>query len=96
MLRIRKSVLAREDLIDIWFDGYYTWGEQQADFYLDELEVKIDSLLNFPEKYYLREKFNPPIRICPHKKHLVIYTVKPDEILIVRVLPSAMDIEKHV
>jgi toxin ParE1/3/4 len=96
MLKIRKSELAKEDLIKIWFDGYYERGEQQADFYLGRLEEKINSLLNFPEKYRLRKQFNPPIRIYPHKSHLVIYTMKTDEILIVRVLPSQMKIEERI
>ena len=63
MLKIRKSELAKEDLIKIWFDGYYERGEQQADLYLDRLEEKINSLLNFPEKYRLRKQFTPP---CSH------------------------------
>lgn len=49
MLRIVKRPLARQDLIDIWRYTEETWGERQADIYLDELDAGIRQLLNNPK-----------------------------------------------
>jgi toxin ParE1/3/4 len=43
-----------------------------------------------------RDEFNPPVKIYHHKKHLIIYIVKTDYILIVRVLHERMDIQQHI
>lgn len=97
MLRVRKSELAKEDLITLWLDGYNQRGEQQANTYLDNLETKIKSLVNSPERYPLKKQFKPPIRICPHQSHHIVYTViDNDAVYIVRVLRKEMDIELHL
>lgn len=96
MLRIRKSALAKEDLIDIWLYGFDNLGEAQADFYLDQLEVKINSLGEHPKKYRLREQYSPPIRVCPHQSHHIIYTIENDAVYIVRVLGGDMLITEHI
>jgi plasmid stabilization system protein ParE len=54
MLSLKKSKQTKEDLIAIWLYGLEHYGESNADFYFDELETKIDSLLEYPEKYPLK------------------------------------------
>lgn len=39
-----------------------------------------------------RLTFDPPVRMHPYEKHLVIYVIEAGGILIVRVLHQAMDI----
>ena len=43
-----------------------------------------------------RDEFEPSVKIHHHKKHLIIYTVETDYILIVRVLHERMDIQQHM
>jgi len=96
MLRINKLPLAEEDLIDLWIYGYKKWGIVQADNYTDSLEDKLNSLTELPKKYSLRKKLSPAVRICPHKGHIIIYTIESDSILIIRVLHKSMDIKRHL
>lgn len=96
MLSLKKSELAKEDLIDLWFYGLEHYGESSADLYFDELETKINSLLEHPEKYRTRNNYSPPVRICPHRSHLIIYTIDSDELFIVRVINQEMNIKDYV
>jgi toxin ParE1/3/4 len=41
-------------------------------------------------------EFEPPVRIHPHKRHLIIYTIETDYIQIVRVLHHRMDVKSHL
>ncbi len=41
-----------------------------------------------------RYEFDPPVRIHPHGKHLIVYTVEGNFILIVRVLHQRMDLSR--
>jgi len=93
---INKLPLAEEDLIDLWIYGYQKWGVVQADHYLESLEKKLNSLSELPEKHGLRKVFNPPVRICPHDSHIIIYTIEKDSILVIRVLHKSMDVKRHL
>ncbi len=96
MLRVDKLPLAEEDLIDIWAYGYDTWGETQADKYADSLEDMIKSIASSPKKHRLRTEFRPSVRICPHISHIIIYKIKEDSIVIIRVLHKSMDVPLHI
>ena len=43
-----------------------------------------------------RDEFNPPVKIHHHRKHLIIYVIENDDILIVRLLHDRMDIQQHM
>lgn len=49
-----------------------------------------------PLLYRERDGFNPPVRIGYHRKHLIIYTIEYDYILIVRILHGYMDVQNHL
>ncbi len=92
MARFRVSNRAIEDLRAI---GRYTqerWGEEQRRKYLDGLDDAFQSLSEFPRMAPEREDFDPPIRIHHHEKHLIIYSVEEDRVLIVRILHQSMDV----
>lgn len=86
MLRIIKRPLARQDLIDIWRYTEETWGERQADIYLDELDAGIRQLLNNPKLGRDRSDVRPGYRSLSIKQHTVFYTLDEDLIRVVRVL----------
>jgi len=96
MLRINKLPLAEEDLIDIWVYGCETWGAVQADTYAEGIESALISLAHSPKKYRLRKKFLPPVRICHHVSHLIIYTIEENAITVIRVLHQSMGVEQHL
>ena len=49
-----------------------------------------------PNLYPDRDEFNPPVKIHHHRKHLIIYVIENEDILIVRILYDRMDIQQHM
>ncbi len=96
MLRIDKLPLAEEDLINIWIYGCETWGSIQADTYADSIENTLNTLAHLPKKHRIRKNFRPPIRICHHISHMIIYMIEENSITIIRVLHKSMDTKQHI
>ena len=82
---------ADQDLVDIYMYGAREFGIDQADAYHAELERVFASLGEFPRLARLRTEFSPPVRIHPHKAHLVFYVKQDSGILIVRVRHGSED-----
>ena len=87
---------ADDDLIEIYVHGFLNFGETQAEKYFSELEDCFEVLSNAPLICRERTEFTPPVRIHHHGRHLVIYVIQDDRILIVRVLHDSMDIPRHL
>ena len=87
---------AENDLKEIYCYGFLNHGERQADFYKDALKDKCQFLADNPYICRERDEFTLPVRIHHHKKHLIIYIVEADHILIVRLLHERMDIPQHL
>jgi len=82
----RLSPKAVSDLEGIWRYSAQTWSVERADRYIDDLTVLFDVLVSHPEVARERKEFNPPVRIHPHQRHLIIYTIAAGHILIIRIL----------
>lgn len=87
---------ADHDLIEIYVHGFQTFGEPQAERYFSELEACFHVLSETPLMCRDRTEFTPPVRIRHHGRHLVIYILHTDGILIVRVLHDSMDVQRHL
>ncbi len=87
---------AENDLFEIYQYGFLNYGERQAELYQQALKAKCQFLNCNPKLYRERDEFTPPVRIHPHKKHLIIYTIEADHILIVRFCHKRMDIPQHL
>ena len=87
---------ADDDLIEIYVHGFLNFGETQAEKYFSELEDCFEVLSNAPLICRERTEFTPPVRIHHHGRHLVIYVIQDDRILIVRALHDSMDIPRHL
>ena len=87
---------ADNDLLNLYLYGYKIFGEAQADKYYFELEECIKLLCKSPFMCRERKEFSPAVRIHHHKRHLIIYLIQMDHILIVRVLHDSMDIKSHL
>lgn len=93
MPQIYKQALAEQDLINVWLYTFETWGEKQADKYLDDLEQTMLLLAETPLICRERDELTPPVRIHHHSHHMIVYEAVPDGINIVRVLHESMDVE---
>lgn len=87
---------AENDLIGIYRYGYLNHGEHKAELYKEALKEKCQFLADTPYICRDREEFNPPVRIHHHKKHLIIYSIEADYILIVRICHERMDIPQYL
>ncbi|WP_447968464.1 type II toxin-antitoxin system RelE/ParE family toxin [Nitrospira sp. M1] len=86
-----------ENDLDIIYDySFFTFGEIQADKYAQELLHCFSILTQTPLICRERSEFNPPVRIYQHKSHLIIYTIKSSDILIIRILHKNMDPPRHL
>jgi len=90
--RFRVSNAAQADIREI---GRYTqkqWGKDQRRVYLDGLNDRFLLLANTPLLAAERQTLDPPVRIHPYEKHLIVYVIEEGSILIIRVLHQSMDI----
>jgi len=97
-MKYKLSLLAKQDLENIWLYTFETWSIEQADRYLnliiDEIEYvaeKPDSGFDFSSvrKAYLHTKI---------KSHLIFYKFdkKKSIVEIIRILHQRMDIENRL
>ncbi len=84
------------DLIEIYCYGFLNHGERQAELYQQALKAKCQFLADNPKLYREREEFTPPVRIHPHEKHLIVYMIEEDHILIIRILHERMNVSDHL
>ena len=87
---------AENDLVEIYRYGFINYGENKADLYIETLKEKCQFLADVPNLCPDRDEFNPPVKIHHHRKHLIIYVIENDDILIVRLLHDRMDIQQHM
>jgi plasmid stabilization system protein ParE len=93
-MRLVFSPIARQDLLEI---GDYIAQDNPARAlsFVDELEDSCRGLLETPLRFPLVEEFaHLGYRRRVHARYIIIYAVEGDEIGIVRVISSAMDLAK--
>ena len=74
------------DVIQIYRTGLQIFGQKQADDYHLELERIFEMLAANPHMARERDEISPPVRMHPHKAHLIVYLADDaGDILIVRV-----------
>ena len=93
MFELTKSHQAEDDLIDIWESTYRTWGEAQAERYLDDIEAAMVNLARNPNIGKAREAIRPGYRSWQVKRHVIFYRTIDETLFIVRVLHDRMDPE---
>ncbi|MDA0691815.1 MAG: type II toxin-antitoxin system RelE/ParE family toxin [Nitrospinae bacterium] len=86
---------ARQDLEDIWFYTYETWGEDQADSYIHDLNSGFLALAAKPEKGRPCDDIREGYRRHSVGRHIIFYRVTKKGIEIVRILHQSMDPERH-
>lgn len=84
--QIRYSRDATRDLDLIWDYSAETWDPVQADTYLGDLRHTIQTLSEMPRIARERKEFNPPVRIHPSAKHLIVFVADDTTLTVIRIL----------
>jgi len=91
-----KDRAAETDLIDIWVYSFRTWGEAQANRYLDAMELGIRELARDPDAGNPRHALREGIWSKRIEHHIVFYTFTDEQVRVRRVLHEAMDVGRHL
>ncbi|MEL0021394.1 MAG: type II toxin-antitoxin system RelE/ParE family toxin [Rickettsiales bacterium] len=92
MADYRVSKAAQKDIREI---GLYTqreWGAVQRRKYLSGLEAQFETIAQNPFLAAERRELTPPVRILRHERHLIVFLIEDEGVLIVRVLHASMDV----
>lgn len=96
MLKIKITPKAESDLENIWKYTSTTWGETQADQYLDQLESGMQHLISHPDLGVDYSHIRSGYRRLRIEHHDLYYRVQEKEILVIRVLHEEMDAPKRL
>ena len=88
MMRLRKSAIAEQDLLDIW-DYIAQDSPAAADRMWQRFDHRFKLLLKFPYTGESQDRFRPGLRSIVEGSYVIFYEPRPDEILIYRVLHGA-------
>lgn len=94
--RLVVSERAEADLREIWLYSFKTWGEAQADRYLDELDTGLQECGAEPERGRPRDEVRPGYWSLLIRRHVAFYTVTDDAVLVQRVLHGSMEPDLHL
>jgi toxin ParE1/3/4 len=81
----RLSRKAESDLLTIYAEGAARFGINQAEAYFTRIERTLELLADHPLMARERPEISPPVRIHPCGKHLIVYLVAGDGILVLRI-----------
>ena len=96
MLKIYKHNKAEQDLIEIWIYSFEKWGPNQADDYLDQLNVALNNIASNPEIGINIDTIRLGYFKYQINKHMVFYQINKSTINIIRVLSNDMDYVQHL
>ncbi len=96
MHKYRLTPSAKSDLVDIWNYTVETWGEKQAEKYLQDVEDTINHLAENPELGKQRPEIVPGYYSFPVRKHIIFYLIADSYIDIIGILHGKMDIDKNL
>jgi toxin ParE1/3/4 len=96
MSRYVLSPRAQGDLSDIWDYTAEHWGAEQANAYLRVLQRAIEVVAHDPRRGRPYDEVREGYRAHLAGSHMLIYRVLENGIVVVRVLHSRMDFERHL
>ncbi|NOQ37222.1 MAG: type II toxin-antitoxin system RelE/ParE family toxin [Methylococcaceae bacterium] len=95
MLTLNLTEQAETDLNNIYKYSLNTWGQKQANNYLDETKKSFYLLLENPYLGKARHELKQGYRLLPLKKHIIFYSVCNEQLNILRILHARMDVNKN-
>jgi toxin ParE1/3/4 len=96
MASFRLTKLAKADLRSIGRYTEKTWGREQRNRYLAQLDGSFHALANNPEKGRSCDEIRQGYRKYQVGRHLVFYRPAEGGIAIIRILHERMDIDAHL
>jgi toxin ParE1/3/4 len=93
---VRLTAAARDDLIGIWDTTQATWGDAQADAYLDQIAATLDRLAGNPRLGPDCSDLLPGLRRLVTGRHVAFYRIMDDHVRVIRVLHGSMDALRHL
>jgi len=96
MRQLVVSDRAEADLREIWVYSFRTFGEAQADRYLDELDAGLRECGAEPDRGTSRQEIRIGYWSRLIRRHVAFYTFTDDEVLVQRVLHGSMDPSLHL
>lgn len=91
MLARRISVLAANDLVEIWLFTAKNWSPVRADRYYRMIIKKIDRLQVFPQAGRPVDHIRPGYRMVKVGVHQIYYRITDEQIDVIRILNARMD-----
>ena len=76
MFELFKKPLAEEDLKDIWLYSFRNWGETQADYYLQQLDARLQRLVDNPKLGKPRDSIRLGYRSIQVNRHIAYYQIR--------------------
>ena len=86
--QLKINLKAQCDLDDIYTNGFYQWGEAQADLYYDKLITRFDELAEQPALYQAVDHIRAGYRRSVCGVHAIYYRIQADTVEIMRILRS--------
>jgi toxin ParE1/3/4 len=90
-MAFKLSLAANQDVRDIHTFGALSFGERQADKYLEALIKAFAFVGDNPRASRERREIRPPVRLHVVGSHLIIYKVEENDAYILRIMHARAD-----
>lgn len=95
-MTIRFSRDATADLQDISDYTFQQWGEEQETFYLKQIHARLKEIKKDAGRFRLRNELFDGCQVASVGRHLIVFLVKEDIIVVSRILHQSMDFPRHL
>lgn len=90
-MKVKLSEAAARDLEEILEQSFVEFGVRRTETYYASLTRCLDLLGGNPEMGSGAEDIRPGYRRFPHESHVIFYTIRTEDLLVVRILHQRMD-----
>lgn len=95
-MRYRLSEAAAHDIDEILEQSLVEFGVRQTEAYYTLLMHRLELLGGNPAMGSVAEDIRPGYRRFPHESHVIFYTIRAEDILIVRILHQRRDAIRNI
>ena len=95
-MRLEISDPADRDIKQLHAYGREKYGDRQADNYLSALLDQLEWLADWPLTSREHADIRPPIRLCSYDAHNIIYDVRANKVVILRIFHHSVEWRKHL
>ncbi|WP_087120473.1 type II toxin-antitoxin system RelE/ParE family toxin [Brevundimonas sp. SH203] len=85
MAKLRVSRAARADMRGLFRQSVEMFGLRQADAYVASLQDTLDLIATYPKSNRERDDTAPPVRVHPHRAHVIVYALNDQGVLVLRI-----------